>query len=139
MNKSVEFYYAKESNNKEDSKIFVFSYVKIGDGGYDYYLISLFLKDNSVEYDISKINNIFAYITEHRIKLSKIDNKLNDNLYNYLIKILWEYIHKNKYTTFNLPHNKPIKITSEDLRIDTNNISFNPKVAPEKTDLKKVK
>lgn len=102
MTKSVEFYYTKEDNNKGDNRIDIFSYVRIGDGGYDYYLISLFLQNNSVDYNISKVNNIFDYVTKHKIKLSKINNDLNDNLYNFLIKILWDYIHKNEYTIFDL-------------------------------------
>lgn len=142
MVKSVGFYYAKESSNKKNNRIDIFSYVKIGDGGYDYYLIRLFLDGKEIEYDISKIKNIFSYAAENKIKISKIETEFNENLYKFLIKILWDYIYTNKYTMFNLKNlglsweyinNDHLK--EADIRSENTNLNVDLK----ETDLKKIK
>ena len=118
MKESLEFYYIKNNFNKSNDStntLSLLAYVRIGDGGYDYYLINLYLNSGSIEYDIKKIPNIFAYTKKNNIKLDKME-KANSKLYKCLIKVLWEYIYENNYTIFDISN---IDLTDIDEKIKT--------------------
>ena len=138
MDKSVEFYYIKDSSNKEQNKIDILTYVRCGDKGYDYYLINLFLDNHSILYDISKITNIFSYAKKNKIKINKMNGNLNENLYKFLIKILWDYIYTNKYTIFDL---KDVELSQFDINneLKGTDVYDNFNIDLKEVDLKKVK
>ena len=98
----IKFYYIESSIRQKQNELSFFAYVKTDDSGYDYYIINLYMND-TIECDVSKISNIFAYVSENKIKVGKtFDSNENENLYKYLIKELWNYIFVNGYSIFDL-------------------------------------
>lgn len=100
MTKDVDFRYLKNSN---EEGINFLSSVRIGDGGYDYYFISLSLDNNNLNCDVLKIANIHDFITRNKIETGKFNMELEENLglAQFLLKTLWNYIDENNYTKFN--------------------------------------